>query len=251
MRGFVGRTAGLLVSSCTSDEATKTPAELSTQFGFFWCFPMIKATPTQQQRFRVQSNQPLLRFRHSSISKNSRRLSTRGAALPELAIVLPFLVIISIGLIDISRMILQYLELNAISYEGARYASTLGELEQGDFRMFHNLHLIDPGSKAGQRMMKTSKHHYLVHKRLEQLIDLYGVNIHSLHISTQRILPTPTGGVARPEDNSVTIRIAGVYDSILQIYSLPIIANIQGGYLKTNPWGTANTKPPSRRPRPR
>lgn len=61
--------------------------------------------------------------------------SERGVAMLELAIVAPLLLTLTIGVVDVSRLLLAQLALIQYAREGARVASSEQGLEQGAYRL--------------------------------------------------------------------------------------------------------------------
>lgn len=56
-----------------------------------------------------------------------------GNAFTELAIVLPLLLLLIMGTVDLGRILNEYLTITRIAYEGTRYAASVAELEPGQF----------------------------------------------------------------------------------------------------------------------
>lgn len=74
--------------------------------------------------------------------KGSMRAKQRGAALMELAIVLPAMILISTVLIELGGWIRQHLALTEIAYEGARYAAEKPGLTNDDGLVLDRIEIL-------------------------------------------------------------------------------------------------------------
>lgn len=63
----------------------------------------------------------------------SEKCAERGTAMIEAAIVFPFIILMVCATCDLGAALNQYLALNRVVYEGARYAASLPGLEKGAF----------------------------------------------------------------------------------------------------------------------
>jgi len=67
-------------------------------------------------------------------SKNNANHGIRGQAIVEFAIVLPILLVILVGILEVGRMILIYSALNNASRNAVRYASVVGKDDSGNYK---------------------------------------------------------------------------------------------------------------------
>lgn len=89
------------------------------------------------------------------------RRGSRGAALLEFSVTLPALLIIILGILDLGSLIYEYMSVQRVAYEGARYAASLADLEEGPGYL--------PAPEEGPPVLQTV--HGQLRTRIERLLD--------------------------------------------------------------------------------
>lgn len=138
---------------------------------------------------------------------------SRGVAFIEFALVLPLVVFLFLSIIDTGQMINQYLSLTHISYEGARYGSTLAGLPPV------------PGATNDTSQAKRD----MIQERVITLLELSSMN-HSE--AAVQVLYVGADAVAGTTQNTVEVAVTVPYHAVFQIYDgLQITARATAPYL--------------------
>jgi len=106
------------------------------------------------------------------ISEGEKRPGELGAALVESTMVVFLAALLIIGAVDVGVMLHRYMVLERICYEGARLASELPGLEVGTYN----------GVSGGAELPM----HVQLHKKIEKLVDRYGISRGDMKIMTKR-----------------------------------------------------------------
>jgi len=162
------------------------------------------------------------------------RRSEKGVSMLEFAIILPFMVILLVGTVDLSFGLLNYMSLSQIVREGVRLGSTLPGLTE---RIFDNsdsdydtaitscdTHPGPPGFPCG---------HALMHRRVNQLrqlnANLFGMDNQEFSISSTFTRDLGAGLTDTNED-TVRVVVSTRFDGIF-LSSWPIQVSQVAPYL--------------------
>ena len=146
----------------------------------------------------------------------------KGSVLAEAAAIIPLLVFLLIGVVDVTQALNIYSRLTRIAYEGVRYGSALPQLSQGCAAL--------PTTQSCTQ--NTNLGHQNVMSRVQQLVLQSGFrNGQSARIETRLAAPPP------PNDDVervVTVRVELEYQPLfVQAFgvTLPIRVQSDGAYL--------------------
>lgn len=175
-----------------------------------------------------------------SLQVAASHLSERGAIFPELGMVVPLLMLIVFGVLDVGQGLQTYVNLTRVVYEGARIGGSIASLEANDddnatpapavwtslpFDMDSHTDILqkDADLQAYQQ--------WLVQKRVLNLIRLvYQLPLNEVSVSSRFIVednptnPTPTTGF-------VTVTVSAKYRSLLSGLQVPISTSFTGPYM--------------------
>ena len=98
-------------------------------------------------------------------------LVQRGAAILELAVVLPIFLILMAGTFEVGRALNQYLILTQVAYEGVRAGSQLAEVEPACFGAYNYEGSNNPANNPGQ-LTPAQLSHVVVLDRVGYLLQL-------------------------------------------------------------------------------
>ncbi len=164
---------------------------------------------------------------------HQRTSNSDGTAYIELTFVLPLIFIMIVGLVDVGRALINYLNLTQIAYEGARFAGALSGLESTGSLTVVDLH---QGARDA-----TAPVHWDVQTRIDQMLtQIYQLNFRpgSVHIRTGFDPKDPTNPSPQLDKNVVRITIDGEYESLFNFVNwwqqlFPVSVSISGPYLPT------------------
>ena len=149
------------------------------------------------------------------LPKFRRKSLQRGAALVEFALVVPLLVLMIVGVVDLGGALNSYMVLAQIAGEGVRSAGERAGLERGS----NFVNLVDGEFYPGQYSVQFKVNSML---RLQDL-PLSGLTVRSAYYRN--------GGAGNPE-RTVAVSISGTYNGILPVFrNFPINIEKQGPYL--------------------
>ncbi len=153
-------------------------------------------------------------------------LNCKGIAFIELAIVLPLILLLIIGTVDVGRALIAYLELTRVVYEGARLAGVVTGLESGQ-SVYTNP--CPPASPV-------ATNHCLIHQRVNFLFqNAYQLNkfLHNERIETSYV-PITTDPV---NQGFVTVTVRADFQSMFSFLTIPIRSTMTGPYLASGTVG--------------
>ena len=152
----------------------------------------------------------------SKLRKTLSKSKERGTAMLEFALVLPMLLLLIFGVVDIGSALTKYMALAQVAGEGVRSAGERAGLEQGSYS-----DLADGGGQPGQ---------YSVQSRVSSLLRFQNLKMNDMTINSAfDSVANPATGVG---PRTVSVTISGTYDGILPIFrGLTITANKSGAYL--------------------
>ena len=134
-----------------------------------------------------------------------------GAALVELAIILPLLFTIGLLAVDIGRAVNQYSTLAQIARTGARTASQIPELDAAT-------KLSNIGSGGGITPSTSLDTHSVIHTRIQRLLQIEmgegNLSVNNLAVETD-FTPTGSGTPDARREDSIRIQISGTYQSMI------------------------------------
>ena len=126
----------------------------------------------------------LAQFKRNSQRKGS---ASTGAALAELALAIPFLLIVLAGVVNLGVVLHLYLSLSRVSYEGARYGAIVPGLEVGDgWKRDNNGDLVLDGPDGGAVVLPG---HQQLRDRIALLLDDAKLYDTEVAISTELLEP--------------------------------------------------------------
>lgn len=147
--------------------------------------------------------------------------SERGVAIAEFAIALPTLAIFIMGVIDVGRMIHQYMLMSHIARESVRVASGILELEAGTYdnikRVSNETHCDASDQSA---VTSSCYNHLVIQRRILQMFRWQNIDINERIIESKtiddlqvitRYIPEPSSGIAAATDDSVSVQITVPY----------------------------------------
>ena len=145
----------------------------------------------------------------------------RGASIVECAMVLPFLVVLLMGVVDIGRAVSTYLALTQVAHEAVRFAAVQPNLEQGNYSS------PVPVSAVAQANVESRVRILLQ----DQELDLSAADF-QLH-SEFKPLPNPAdGGLPLAQDDTVAIQLQISFETLFPLFpSLPMTVRARGPYL--------------------
>lgn len=138
----------------------------------------------------------------------------------EFAFVLPMIVTLIIGTVELGRALVDYGTLTRVAYETARYAAAQPGLAQGCFDA-----PVDP----------TRIIHISVHQKVERLMDRrqFGSSAYTLETSRARNCPVDTA--APTGDNTVRVRIEAQFEPIFTVFpAINMSASAAAAYLHSD-----------------
>ena len=149
------------------------------------------------------------------LKNQERTVGERGAAMVELAISAPLLVIFLIGVIDISRMLSSYMGLLQVAREGARRAAIEQGLEYGQFAF--NSAQSNPqcsGIPANHANCVLAATYSVATSRIGNVLF---VNPQTLQVQVQ--FQDPLYAQANDDTDSVVFVASASYDGIFQLFT--------------------------------
>lgn len=150
-------------------------------------------------------------------------LDERGIALTELTVMLPTLILLWIAMVDVSRMLNNYMALTQIVREGSRFASGVSSLESS--------------SSSFQTSDEAPLNHRLVRARVDALMKVareeYSLNIgDGLVIETEFFGNSAHASNIAPRVETVRVRVSTQYQALFPLFdNLSISASGIAPYL--------------------
>lgn len=175
-----------------------------------------------------------------------RQRADQGVALVECAIITPLIFLLIIGVYDIGRVLVNYLDLTQIAYEGVRIGGTLVDLEPSG---------VSPGGPVDYpdltdvniSLCPLTPNQCFIHQRIKAMFSIYqidvpaGGDLHDIHIFTGFDPPLDPANVG-PAESLVRVRISARFESyFLPFFDLPLGIQLTGPYMYSR-WTT--TPPP-------
>lgn len=171
-----------------------------------------------------------------------RRADNQGVALVECAIILPLIVLLIIGVYDIGRVLVTYLSLTQIAYEGVRIGGALADLEPSG---------VSPGGPVDYpdltdinfSLCALTPNQCFIQQRIKAMLSIYqidvpaGGDLHDIHILSGFDPPVDPANVG-PAESLVRVRISARFVSyFIPFFDLPLGIQITGPYLYSR-WTT-------------
>ena len=162
-------------------------------------------------------------------SRTNRTSDERGVALMELAVALPFLLILIIGVIDIGRMINQYLLLNYAVKTGVLKAMSQPSLLPGNFlSVTGNPGTLCPSSMGGPVTANTR--HQNVQNEVQRLIGLTDEALKNDYCIRTGLAQTNVP--SDPRFRTVDVELRAKYEAFFPLLDgMPITLSATGPYL--------------------
>lgn len=163
---------------------------------------------------------------------NQAKDGERGVALLELAISLPVLVLLFLGLVDVSNMLINYMSMSQVADEAVRTLSAVPSLKAtaSDVTSF------DTATIAACTTNPASNNlcgHLLAHRRVQYLAEL--LRLQNVDSAALQIKTRYQGGIASAaatENDTVRVEITATFNGIFFfLNNFPISVRAQGPYL--------------------
>jgi len=139
----------------------------------------------------------------------------KGQALIELALCLPFLVLLLFAVFDVGSALISDLVLSQIVREGVRYGGGIARLESGSY----------VNADGGDPQSTTCPGHFAIQSRIRELLSLSHVAVSDFNI--QSSLPNV------PNSNrAITVRVSGLLPGFFQPFGdIPFSWELSGPFL--------------------
>ncbi len=157
-----------------------------------------------------------------------RSSGERGIAALELLVASPFLVVLVIGVIDVGRLLNQYLLLNYAVSSGVLHAMSQPSLAVGSYVAGTPNQVCPSGSGA---LATPDTRHQEVQERVRDIVNLANEALNSSYCirSTLQIAP---GFVGDPREKTVSIELVAAYHAFFPLLNgLPMTLQATGPYL--------------------
>lgn len=134
--------------------------------------------------------------------------------MAEMAIILPLLILLSIGTFDLSRIFNQYMVLSYLAGEGTRVLSEWNNLENlsspsAEIRLSTNTTLCTPDGE-GDTNENCKQQHLQAERVIDRLINLHSLQLSNLDVITGYSIPGSSGS-----QQTVKVRLIGRFEGIL------------------------------------
>lgn len=160
--------------------------------------------------------------------RSDHRTGETGIAMLELLVAAPFLLVLVIGVIDVGRLLNQYLLLNYAVSSGVRFAMSQPDLAAGPF-VGGTPNQTCPTGWGAPATAQT--HHQEIHERVRDIVNLANEALNTSYCirSTLQIQPTMTDD---PREKTVSIELYAAYRAFFPLLNgLPMTVRATGPYL--------------------
>ncbi len=158
----------------------------------------------------------------------------KGVALVEMAIIMPVIAIIMIGLTDCGIMLTHYLTLTQIASEGVRLGTHLNSLGNHNRGMTFtckytgNFCFSPPGGPVSGNTGASPEKLKPIAQRVVQLVNLEKFSFNNNFSVTVKQVKDPT----KPGNSEITVSIKARYDSFFSVFkNAPVSTTVSGPYL--------------------
>ncbi len=147
----------------------------------------------------------------------------------ELTLVIPFILVVVMGVYDIGRMFLSYLALTQSVRETVRYGAGIADLEPADTIDCHST----PANQA--QCANVTPKHLLIQNRLARLLSLQSLPIENIRYHSTFVGDAAWGETGSDQE-TVRINLTATYDSFFLPFDLLPLALVESGpHLSTVP----------------
>ena len=157
----------------------------------------------------------------------------RGVVLVEMAFVIPIVVFILLGLVELGTAMIQYSTLTQIAHEGVRLASSTPDVKHASTTSFSCgfAGKVCYAPMGGPMFSATSGNHEQLSPAVFRMVQLVNVEQMNLKDNMSISVDIQENGISKPVDVTVTIKVRPTGLSGLLLGSQPVEIRAKGPYL--------------------